>query len=378
MNKNILNKNTISFAIIQFIVFLFTIKYASRITDYYLLAGIFVVAFQTFLWVGNRLFINSKFHEEKFKVITIIQFAVLFFVSMILFSKIPIENLNVDRWSVITSFWDNFFAGEYVFAAKSHMGNPPGPMPFYFIIALPFYLLDAIDYLSLLGILVFYFIMLHQKIAPKYRTIVLLLIIFSPFYIWEICTRSNLFLNSSLILLGMILFVNIKDYNRFASQLMIGILLGLFLSTRNVFAMCYIMMFLYFIKSKQISWGAMSKICVIIFLTFAFTFIPFVINFQNEFLISNPFIVQSDVLIPSYITISILFFSLFIFWFCKNNIEIFFYSGLILFGTICIHFTYHIITQGFDLAFFGSRGDVSYFIFCIPFFYYFLLHSNKK
>jgi len=249
-------------------------------------------------------------------------------------------------------------------------------MPFYFIISLPFYLLGKIDYLSLLGILVFYFTLTHQKIEPKIRTTVLLLIIFSPFYIWEIATRSNLFLNSSLILLGMILFTNIKDFNKFSNQIFIGILLGLFISTRNVFAICYIIMFMYFLKSKQISLLSLFKICVIIFLTFVFTFIPFVINFQNEFLISNPFIVQSDVLIPTYLTVAIIFSSFFYFYFCRNNLDIFFYSGIILFATICIHFIYHIILHGFDLAFFGSRADVSYFIFCIPFFYYFLINSK--
>jgi len=40
-----------------------------------------------------------------------------------IFYKIPVESLNVDRWSVITSFWDNFFKGEYVYFAKSNMGG---------------------------------------------------------------------------------------------------------------------------------------------------------------------------------------------------------------------------------------------------------------
>ena len=378
LNK-ILNKSTVSFVLIQFIVFAFAVKYSSRFTDYYLLVGLSAVILQTIIWTKQNYIkkIASKFSINLIFVDILLLLLLIFF-STNIFARIPIEGLNVDRWSVIIAFWDTFFAGGYAYAAKSHMGNPPGPMPFYFLIALPFYLLNLIDYLSLLGIFIFYSIMLHQKFEPQHRTAALLLILSSTFYMWEICTRSNLFLNSSLILLGMVLFVGVKNYSKFSNQLIIGILLGLFLSTRNVFAMCYIVLFMYFLKSKQISLGAIFKISVIIFLVFVFTFFPFVINFQADFLANNPFTIQSNVLIPSYLTLAIVFFSSFLFLFCRNNIDIFFYSGTILFVTICIHFIYHIILDSFWVAFFGSKADISYFIFCIPFFYYFLLCSKKQ
>jgi hypothetical protein len=170
-NPNIFNKNTISFAIIQFIVFIFTIKYISRITDYYIIIALFIVAFQTLLWKFQPIKkITDLFPKIPIPllrnpiIIDIFLFILLISCSVIAFSLLPVENLNVDRWSVIKSFWDTFYDGKYAYTAQSHLGNPPGPMPVYFFLSLPFYLLDSIDYLALAGIFFFFYTMLRSKI----------------------------------------------------------------------------------------------------------------------------------------------------------------------------------------------------------------------
>ena len=129
--------------IFLFINFAFLVKYLSRVTSHYILFSLPIIAFYYTFW-SYRIQFRTIFKKLKYLNIILIVFFIL--ASKFIFMKIPYESLNVDRWSVITSFWDNFFRNDYVYFAKSNVGNPPGPMPFYFILALPFYLIRELGY----------------------------------------------------------------------------------------------------------------------------------------------------------------------------------------------------------------------------------------
>lgn len=133
-------------------------------------------------------------------------------------------------------------------------------MPFYFILALPFYLIGELGFLSLLGILVFYGLIKYMKVASPYPVLFILLITTSPFYLWEVLVRSNIFLNAILIACSIVLFFRIKNYASLKNQLFIGGIIGLLLSTRNVFALCYIIFFLHTIRTGQLSLQSAIKI----------------------------------------------------------------------------------------------------------------------
>ncbi len=227
----------------------------------------------------------------------------LFFIGAIfIFSKITQESLMVDRWSVISSFWDNYFSDKYVYLATSHRGNYPGPMPFYYILALPFYLLGELGYFSLLGIIAFLILLKFDKISVSKQTIAVVLLCSSTFFLWEVISRSNVFLNGSLVLLSIIyLFKSIEKKVPYF-VLWNAIFIGLMLSTRNVFVIPYIITFLYLLKSKEISVKQTFQIGIITLLMFVLTFIPFVYNHLEEFKVMNPFIIQSDYLMPQYLT----------------------------------------------------------------------------
>ena len=130
--KVYLSKKNISLFIFLFVNFIFSVKYLSRATNYYLIVSILILAFYIYLWKYRHLF-NKYFNS--LNRINFLVLLVFFLISIYIFNKVSVDSLNVDRWSVITSFWDSFFKGEYVYLAKSNVGNPPGPMPFYFILA---------------------------------------------------------------------------------------------------------------------------------------------------------------------------------------------------------------------------------------------------
>jgi len=114
-------------------------KYTERLFQHSILISLVISA--VYIIILYFLQINTFQNRQNILFLSLILTAYFIF-SIFLFRLIPQETLNVDRFSVITSFWDSYFNWEYVYFAKSFHGNLPGPMPFYFILALPFYLVD--------------------------------------------------------------------------------------------------------------------------------------------------------------------------------------------------------------------------------------------
>jgi hypothetical protein len=65
-------------------------------------------------------------------------------------------------------------------------------------------------------------------------------------------------------------------------------------------------------------------------------------------------------------------------FFCKKESDIYFYSGLNLFLTILFYFGFISFNYSFDIAFYESMADISYFILCLPFFIYHLFLNEKN
>jgi hypothetical protein len=77
-----------------------------------------------------------------------------------------------------------------------------------------------------------------------------------------------------------------------------GIIIVLLLSTRNVFVIPYIVAFLYLLRSGQLNFAQVFKIGIVATLTFVLTFLPFVYNHMADFMVMNPFVIQSSFLMP--------------------------------------------------------------------------------
>jgi|688.fasta_scaffold65630_3 hypothetical protein len=368
------NKKYFSLLFFLIINFIFGIKYLSRITSYYFIFSILIIVFYILVWLKkneiSRLFIKLKISTG---LLLIIYF--VFATSLLYF--IPKESLNVDRWSVITSFWQNYFNNEYVYYAKSFANNYPGPMPFYFILALPFYLIGELGLFSLLGIIVFTLFMNKLNRSSNYSLISFIFIATSLFYGWEVCSRSNIFINGSLILISIVFFFD-KYKKTIKSNLVFGIIIGLLLSTRNVFAIPYIIAFLSALKTKKIDLINTIYLGIIALFVFCFTFLPFVTNHFEDFKLMNPFIVQSTFLMPFKYNLLFIVIAVCLSFFCKKESDIYFYSGLNLFLTILFYFGFISFNYSFNIAFYESMADISYFILCLPFFIYHLFLNEKN
>ena len=364
--KLIVTKKHVSLFIFLFVNFIFCAKYSSRITAYYLLLSIASTVCYFIIWYKKDA-IQALFKRIKINYLTLV--FVYFLVCCALFYLIPKETLHVDRWSVITTFWDYYFENKYVYFAQSFDKNYPVPMPFYFV--------GELGLFSFLGILLF--VILFNKFYLNCNYIIpFVLISTSLFYVWEICSRSNLFLNGTLILFSIVFFF--KNYNKsFYNTLVHGIIFGFLLSTRNVFIIPYIIAFIYAIRSEKIDIKNTFFIAIIALLAFVVTFVPFVWNHITDFKKMNPFTIQSNGLMPLKYSLFFILTSFFIAFKCKSQDDVYFFSGVLLFITIVFYFLYTINGCGFYNTFFNSVADISYFILCIPFcMYHFLILKNNQ
>ncbi len=368
-------RRIISISAILFINYIFLMKYSDRVTQHSFLISVFLsILYFLFIYYLPK---NSLTDRQNKLLIGLI-IAGYIILSIFVFRLIPQLSINVDRFSVITSFWDSYFNSEYVYFAKSFHGNMPGPMPFYFILALPFYLTGELGYFSLMGLITLVLILKYAKLDVKSILSGTILLMFSAFYVWETISRSNIFLNSNLVLFAILFFSKSLNMNKNKHILLNGIIVGLLLSTRNVLIIPFVILFLYALKCKIYSFIDTIKISVIILLSFGLTFAPFVLNHWDDFKEMNPFIIQSSFLMPTWLSITCVFLSISTVLFIKSFRDVIYFSGLYLFITIVIYLFYQTVTVGFENAIYHSKADISYLILSLPFFLFYILSNETE
>lgn len=362
--------------IILIINLLFTVKYFSRYSIIGIWLGFAVFGFQILVLFYDKRRAFSK------RTVTICSYALILLLACfavgVHFLINPVS-LNIDRWSVIDSFFTELFKGDYPYFAKSTMGNYPGPMPFYFAVAAPFYLIGESAILSLAGYVILIFMIIKNQNKTSGGGALVFLILSSLFVYWEIATRSNIFSFSIIILLGLKAFLSI-DKEKYDKMFFFSALItGLLLSTRAIFILPYIVVFLSTLIKKEIKIKSIIIYGLVSLAAFICTFLPFAFMFREEFLVMNPFIVQSSFLLPAGFVVLFVVISIALSFCVKNESDKYFYGGTSLFIPVAIYFVYQIVLNGFEKAFYQSNADISYFLFCLPFlFYYIMEHSKEK
>lgn len=367
-------KINVSILILVLINFIFCYKYSSRHTAFAIHISIVLLIFQfLFFKFSNKIIISNK---QK-NIICYGLFSFIVGLVVLSYFAIPIESLNVDRWSVISSFLTEFYNGDYPYYAKSHRDNYPGPMPIYFLIASPFHLLGELSILSCLGFCILT-IFLIKKVNVTSNIKFLLFYMFTSLYlIWEITTRSNLFTFTILVLLVLNEFIHF-DNKKILKFYGLALLTGLMLSTRSVYILPYIIFFLSSLINNEITFKKLFLFLLIALIAFISTFIPFIYFFYSDFFIMNPFIIQSSFLVPKFYTLIFIVISILFAFLVKTKTDKFFYSGLSLFIAILIYAIYHLFNYGYEESYINSKIDISYFIFCIPFLIKYLMENNDK
>jgi len=366
-------KLQISILILLFINFIFSYKYISRYVDSGIYFSLFLFFFQLCVYlIQDRVKISFK--QKSFFAYGFI--GVILILVIIIHYTVDLSTLQVDRWSVISSFFTEFYNGDYPYFAKSHMGNFPGPMPVYFIISWPFYMLGELSILSCLGYCLYVFLVIKKYKSSNNLVFILIYLSTSLFLLWEIITRSNLFTFTIFVLFVLNEYSYYYKFKKNKFYIM-AIITGLLLSTRSVYILPYLIFFLSSLINKEISLKKLLVYISIMFIAFVSSFLPLVYFFKDDFFKMNPFIIQSSFFLPTIFSFIFIFIAFFLAFLVKSKSDKFFFSGISLFVTILIYSIYIVITNGFYDSLFGSSIDISYFIFCIPFLMTYLIIDEE-
>lgn len=366
-------RQIIAFSLVILINFIFAFKYLSRRNDHFLILSICYILFLIILFVISKKIDLKLFRRNFFFYSLVFVYSIA---HIILFHFIKVETLNVDRWSVISSFWEQTFSGQYPYNAQSHMGNYPAPLPFYFVLALPFNLLGEIGYLSLAGILILA-IFLRKFLSTQNSVGALVILFLSVSVFWEISTRSTILINGILFMVYLFWLgkVNFEDTKQYWLSAIIG---GLLLSTRTIFALALVIYVVYLFKSKEVALKTLITWSLIIAGVLLLTFLPLLVFYTPEFLIRNPFNVQTDHLFPFNISVIFIALSMIAGFICSRKQDLVFYIASIFVIVLITYFYLCIQRYGFTDAYFKSGIDLSYMLFAFPFLLYFSFSNDSS
>jgi hypothetical protein len=353
-------------ASLVFINFVFAWKYLDRITNYSLLASIVYCL----IFLGGYIFIKrTNWKPKVYGILTSVLLGGFLILSAVIFAKIEPLSVEVDRWSVITSFWDTAFTGDYPYFAKSHRNAPPGPMPIYFLLALPAYLIGEIGLIPLFGI-VWFLVTVARKNSLKNLLIGTFLVLASLPTIYEVMVRSTVFVNSALVLS---LLIYLRDFN-FKNKghfIATAIIAGLLLSTRMVYGLTYALTLIYALSEKKITFKKAFVWGLICSLTFAATFAPLLALFPSEFPEVNPFTIQGTYSMEPFWQPIFLALAILGGFIVKDKMKMIAFNGFLMFDIIFIYVVYTLIIMGTGSYWDGSI-DISYLVFASPFLIYYL------
>ena len=253
-----LSSQIVQFILYLFIGFLFFYKYGSRISDWLTLLFIpygIIIYYYVFQLKGS---IGSP---QLSKWLLIFSNIALVAASVVAFSYIDVHDLQVDRWSVITHYWDAYFAGENPYSSTSHMGNYYGSYPFYFILNLPFYLVGEIGWAPIISLLIFQGF-IHWKFQNFNLTFSAFVLSVASLCIpYEIVTRSTIFENSTFVLIALISLLHVWNSSDKWKLWAVAFCIGLLVCTRPIYGLVFLIagIFLmrhhFFLVNNSICWG---------------------------------------------------------------------------------------------------------------------------
>ncbi len=352
---------------------LFVLKYVSRTSFHPVLLLALFCIFTSIILFSFPYFVKTL---DKKKTNISIGLLCVFVTAGILLLHYFINpyELNIDRWSAIHSVIHNLFDGIYPYSAQTHLGGYGSPFPVWQLFHIPFYLLGNIALAMLFSFLILVFTLVrYQKVKISAFFFILLLAI-SPAFWYEVAVRSDLFYNFLLIFIVLVI-IQYKKYRIDEKPILLGLICGLFLSTRlTVVIPFFIFFFSDFITSH---WKNKITYVFSIIATFIASFLPLIFwNFETLiFFEYNPFFLQSR---QGSLLDFILIFPLSVilaFSWKKNFIKFHAYTAYTIIILVTIVFLQRMITSNFVNNLFSSAYDITYFNMALPFLIFSIVYS---
>lgn len=225
---------------------LFWIKYAYPYIHQY--TGYLVVLYSLFVIVFVVFYTQIVVLLVKIPVFLFVVTALV--IVLMLNTLLVPEEIQVDRWSAMQIGIQSVWKGQYPYSAVDHLGGRTSNLPGLMLIGFPFYGLGDVGLLQIaVFILLVWFLFLNFRRNTVFLVVILLLL--SPAYWWEVLVKSDLM--SNLILAFMFTWMMSKQKPFLQkSPYLTGIVLSVLLLTRVVVVIPILLAFKLFITQSSV------------------------------------------------------------------------------------------------------------------------------
>lgn len=368
--------NMVAIFIFIFISYLFFIKYFGSYPKALLNGTLLQLGAIFFLLVGyiiSKKYITTDKAFQISYILTTFLFVIFCFVILFLIDK---NTTQVDRWSALEYFIRELLHGNFPYAVQTHLnsGNTPSPFPFMYVIAFPFYLLGDVGLLQPFIFLLFsYFIYKIDLFTNQQKFMIILILISTPAYLWEVAVRSDI-MSNLLLAVPVVYYAYEKQESTFKNSILSAIIIGLLLNTRTINVIPLLLIFVGIYLKKKWTHSIVS-IAIILSITALF-FIPFVVWDKDLFMQYSPFFLQSNKA-PTWLIVFITLSALGIGLKKITPEKAYYISGVLLFSLIFVTFIIAIFKYSLYSVIYEDRFDISYFNMSIPFLLMSIFNEKK-
>ena len=302
------------------------------------------------------------------------RFSLFFLVGIFLFTIVFItinvfvnaETLHVDRWSAMEITIESLLKGVYPYNQLDHLGQTSSNLPALSYLGIPFYLLGDVGFLQPFVFLLFSIWILKSKRNNQTKLAIIVFLLLSPSYWWEIWVKSDLMSNVLLVVLFVDFWKERYKDNTFKNRIALAVIVAFLCLTRGVVVIPLVLMLFY----------DFSKLCnrnKIIFTSMLLFFIgvlvlPFIIAVPNISVVCehNPFTHQTKYA-PKVLIIISLFLPFLLSKKSKETHKVFVKSLFILSFLLLTTFVLNIFEEGIYKNVYGKAFDLSYLGIMLPF-----------
>ncbi len=356
---------------------LFLLKYGSRqtyVSEYLIVAVYFVFTVSTLFFLGKS---GSFNHNLRVKGGYLLVSVVVVISAIWINVSIDPNNLQVDRWSAMEVTIENIVNGVYPYNKQDHLGQTSSNLPGLSLLGLPFYLLGDVGYLQVFVFIVFTSWIFLSKRKAREKWSILILLIASPAYWWEVFAKSDLMSNVLLLVVFIDFWKETYKRNTFKKPLILGVIIGFFCLTRGIVLIpLTLMLFHEFMKvrPKIKVWFLFGIGISLFFLTF-----PILISLEDFAIVieNNPFNHQTKYA-SKLLIIGALIVPFFLSRRFSSSGPIFKISLFVLSALLLTTLLLNVFEEGFEKNIYGKAFDLSYLGMLIPLVILSVMNLNNK
>jgi len=356
---------------------LFVVKYGEK---YWLpLLAVYIISILSI----SLFYIKIELKDFFYKYIFWIGVISFFLCSIYINYTVDGMSLNVDRWSAMEIGIKSLLNGHYPYNIPDHMGRESSNLPMLIILGMPFYLIfGSVGFLQSFIFLFFSYLIIKIFNNYKQRLAVLILLFFSPSYLWEVYVKSDLFSNF-IIVSGFVFLIwqNFIKETKLKLELVSVLTVLIFLTRLSAIIPIILLLFK---KFYNFSLTEKLRFASIFTVTISCILYLFFHNADNFDLIikHNPFTIQGAKQ-PLLLSISYIMLAFILSFRLKSFYDSIYWTGTLLFICVFVPFIIYLTEYGYNDIVNNSMFDLSFFNMSMPFVilslvYGFLKNNHQK